>query len=121
MESQLNLDDDSNNGFFEKNEKDVLYKQLDELKNKLEKLYAEQKESDNTIRSMKEQLSKLQNNIGILDKRTWRLNSFNKIFELVSKAVKFKKNLQKLKENINFLLSDDSIQPIDNEVEEDKS
>ena len=117
MESTINSSGESSSVAFEDSEKENLYSQLEALKGKLESLYSEQKESASTIGKMKEQLTKLQGNIGVLDKRTWRLNSFNKIFILVSKAVKFKKNIKKLKENVFFLLSDESIEQLSEETE----
>ena len=118
IESTIKADFESSNDAFNDEEKETLHKKLDALKAKLEKLYEEQKESKNTIKVMKEQLTKLQNNISILDKRTWKLNSFNKIFDLVSKAVKFKKNVQKLKDNISFLLTDNPNEPLEQIADE---
>jgi len=89
---------------FSEDEKEKLLTSINLLAAKIEKLYEEKDETRGLVNVLKAEVNKLKDNLRVLDKRTWRLDTVNKIFDLFAKAKIAKKKFLELTGDVSYLL-----------------
>lgn len=111
--SQFDHYNQNGGNHFSEEEKSTIHSSIDELKEKMEKLYTEKDATNQQLNIMRQQINKLTESIEILDKRTWVLAAANRVINIFKEVKAAVGEVQALTSDINKLIPQETETPED--------